>query len=54
MSALAELVAERFPNVADVEAEALRPVPPIPFRRGAEGMARLQILMLAVRSGRRP
>lgn len=47
-----ELLAERFPPPALVEQELAMPVPAIPFRRGGEGMTRLEVLLLRVRSGR--
>lgn len=53
MTALTAALRERYPTVEQMQTEALRPVPPVPWRRGTEGMARLEVLMLAVRAGRR-
>lgn len=55
---LRELLRERFPDWHEVAREARNPVPAVitedrrPYRRGGEGMTRLEVLLLQARAGR--
>lgn len=46
MTLLEQLLAERFPTAAEVEAEQYTPIPTPPFRRGGSGLTRFEILLL--------
>ena len=51
-SLLDEVLAERFPTAAQVEQELAHPVPAATYAKGREGLTRLEVLLLKVRSGR--